>query len=119
MPAKNEPQGPEFVVDGTFEDTEWRTAASKPKSQRTEAEQRTFEAGPRSHPYSSIAVLDTGDNGEKRWFPNAEAAQTWKQRFEAKRTSPKATVAASEGNVEKQVEAEKEGNKTRPVGGVA
>jgi hypothetical protein len=115
---KNEPQPPEFVLDGTFEDHDWRNAASKPESARTKNEQRTFENGPRSHPYSSTAYLDKGENGEMRWFPNKEAAQVWKNQHEAKRTSPKPEASPAEGN-ELQAEAEKEGRKSRPIGGVS
>lgn len=115
---KNQVEPPEFVLDGTFEDTEWRNAAAKPEGQRTKNEQRVFEAGPRSHPFSSTAVMDVGDNGERRWFPSPTDAQTWKQQHEGKRTAPKAETSAGEAGTEKQAAAEREGNKTRPVGGV-
>jgi len=112
MAKSNEPQPPEFVLDGTFEDHEWRSAASKPADSRTKAEQPTYEAGPRSHPYSSVAVLDIGQNGERRWFPNGEAAQVWKQTHETPRTGPKASASASEQN-QLQAEAEKVGREAR------
>lgn len=70
---------PEFVLDGTFEDHEWRSAASKKSTQRSRTEQVAAEKGPREHPYppSKAFKLEAGEHGPAKWFPNEQAANAW------------------------------------------
>lgn len=78
----NKTEAPAFVVDGEFEDHEWREAAATPEAKRTKAQARTVAAGPRSHPYGPDAHLDTARDGTKRWFPDRRARATYVQTHE-------------------------------------
>lgn len=79
----------QFVVEGEYEDHEWRAAAAKPV--RSEAEQRRFEAGPREHPFGQHAVRHKREDGAVLIFPNRDAKDAFlgEQESDAKPKRPK------------------------------
>jgi hypothetical protein len=108
---------PAFVIDGSFEDHEWRVAAAKKAPDRSKAEARIYQAGPRLHPYGSKAVKHSGSDGTARWFPDPDGRDQWVRTHEhpkATAAESPAVAAASEGNA-KQAAAEKAGREATPA----
>jgi len=70
---------PEFVVDGEYEDHEWRAAAAKKAPRRSRVETLIYEKGPRRHPYpiDKAHKVPGSDREPARWFPNREAGEKW------------------------------------------
>jgi hypothetical protein len=67
--ATTKQQLPPFVVDGEYEDHEWREIAADPEKQ-TKRNQPRYVAGPLQHPYGKSAYLDekpVGDEVIRRW----------------------------------------------------
>jgi hypothetical protein len=100
---------PEFVIDGSYEDEDWREAASN-SGKRTKAQERLIAAGPARHPYSSTAYRDEGEaaDGVVRWFPSREARDRWYNVNAAGRVAPPPEPGALEGGTE-QVKADRRG----------
>lgn len=100
---------PEFVIDGAYEDHDWREAASN-TGKRTKAQERLVVAGPARHPFSANAYRDEGEaaDGVVRWFPSREDRDRWYNVNAAGRTSPPPEPGAFEGGTE-QVKADRKG----------
>jgi hypothetical protein len=98
---------PEFVIDGAYEDHDWREAAAN-TGKRTKAQERLVVAGPARHPYSSQAYRDEGEaaDGVVRWFPSREDRDRWYNVNAAGRTAPPPEPGAFEGGTE-QVKADR------------
>lgn len=99
MAAKQ--QLPPFVVDGEYEDHEWREIAADPEK-RTRRTDARFRAGPLVHPYGPNAYLDektVGDGTVRRWFPSREERDVYVNTHEAGE-SQRAEPSPTEGGPE-------------------
>lgn len=68
---------PEFVVDGTWDDKEWRDIAAKPSSARSEAEIYVWAGGPRPHPWGRAAHMTKRQDGTAVVFPSKPAYEAY------------------------------------------
>jgi len=64
---------PEFVVDGQWDDKEWRDIAARPSSTWTEQEAYIWAGGPRPHPWGHAAFMSARPDGKQVAFPNEAA----------------------------------------------
>lgn len=90
------PKLPEFVLDGTYEDTEWRNAVAKKAEQRNKREAQLAREAPARHPYGANAYRDVDVQGTARWFPDKESADKYAEQHGLRRKQ----VAPSEGPAE-------------------
>jgi hypothetical protein len=108
---------PPFVVDGEFEDTEWRDAAATIAPMRKKGERRVYDAGPRRHPYGASAYRDVKQDGTARWFESKQARDEYVNQNE-----PEEASRARGGDSPLQADAEERGrresaqNPANPVG---
>jgi hypothetical protein len=94
---------PEFVIDGTFEDVEWRSAISTQEGKRSKAQERASVFGPKRHPYGANAFRDDlATDGVVRWFPDRDSRDRWFNQHMP--TAQRAAPSPVEAGVE-QVEA--------------
>lgn len=72
-----------YVVDGEWDDAEWRAAAAKGAAARTAEEQELYRRGPRKHPWDglntcSLVVPDKAKRIERVLiFPNKACADAF------------------------------------------
>jgi hypothetical protein len=122
-----------FVLDGTYEDHEWRELAADPefrakgRGNTRKVKEDRYRAGPRAHPYGPNAYLDeyTDESGAivRRWFQNREARDQFVHQNEPdeEQLRTRQKPAASEGNpAQRQLEEasrrQARGNKTGDAG---
>jgi hypothetical protein len=82
LPGGAEPVDPAYVIEGQFQDHDWRAIAAKPN--RTEAEELVFKAGPREHPWGVHAHREKQDDGTTFIFPSRAAHKAWSPPKEAR-----------------------------------
>lgn len=64
---------PEFIVDGAWDDKEWRDVAAKPSHLWTPAEKYLWAGGPRPHPWGRASYSAARPDGTKVTFPSKDA----------------------------------------------
>lgn len=79
--TKKSEQPPPFVVNGQYEDEEWREIAANPE--RPKKVEARYKAGPRVHPYGPDAYLDQTVDGVQRWFESRDARDKYVRTHEA------------------------------------
>lgn len=82
---------PAFVVDGEYDDAEWRAVASG--QVRPEDRTAIILAGPRRHPFNPFTAYEIEADGRRLIFPTKEAADAYAGPF----ASAKAKVKAAGG----------------------
>jgi hypothetical protein len=99
MAKKAAQELPQFVVEGEFEDHEWREIAATKEEERTPAQKRHLasQPHPRLHPYGQNAYRDEAADGTVRWFADRDARDRYVNQNEAaaegNRSSPSPTEA--------------------------
>jgi len=89
------------IVEGEFEDHDWRAAASKKPPDRKKADHRVVAVGPRLHPYSpQVVAVD-----EIEYVDEATGAKSTKRRFFRNEEHRSAWLGANEGPKAKRVRA--------------
>ena len=69
---------PECIIDGKWDDAEWRAVAAKPSGERTDQEQYIFAGGPRPHPWGRMAFMGKTAGGADAAFPSKAAYEEYK-----------------------------------------
>ena len=64
---------PEYVLDGQWDDAEWRAVAAKPPGTLTEAEKYLWAGGPRPHPWGRASYSGMIANDKRATFPTKAA----------------------------------------------
>jgi hypothetical protein len=100
MAKKDKESLPAFVVDGEYEDHEWREIAASPEGKRTTAQARRFKEGPRLHPYGPNAYRDEADDGSVRWFADRDARNAYVNTNEADTEARRMRASPTEGGPE-------------------
>jgi hypothetical protein len=112
--ATTKQQLPPFVVDGEYEDHEWREIAADPEKQ-TKRNQPRYVAGPLQHPYGKSAYLDekpVGDEVIRRWFPSREERDKYVNTHEA--GEPQLAEPGAMENTPLQARAQRRGIEATP-----
>ena len=64
---------PEYVLDGQWDDAEWRAVAAKPASEMTEADKYLWAGGPRPHPWGRASYTGMIAGDKRATFPTKAA----------------------------------------------
>ncbi|GAC1504705.1 MAG: hypothetical protein NVS1B6_12700 [Steroidobacteraceae bacterium] len=64
---------PDYIIDGDWDDADWRAVAARKSSLNTEAEVYLFVGGPRLHPWGAAAFTGPLPDGRLATFPNKAA----------------------------------------------